>query len=136
GITVVTGLVLPHMMLTVFAALAVAGLVGLVLAILTERGASRRRIRERSTLVRGTAALSAAADELRANGTAPVALARLDQAGGGPSGAAGGCGGGVRGGGAHRAGARPRGRARRGGAAASRAPSGRARGPPAWAAAS
>ncbi len=81
GITIVTGLVLPHMMLTVFAALAVAGLVGLVLAILTERGASRRRIRERSTLVRGTAALSAAADELRANGTAPVALARLDQAG-------------------------------------------------------
>ncbi|WP_345751757.1 thiol reductant ABC exporter subunit CydC [Microbacterium rhizophilus] len=80
GIAVTTALVLPRLAVAVLAALGGSALVAAALAVVAARGAQRTRIRERSALARGTAALVAAADDLRANGVAGRALATLDDA--------------------------------------------------------
>ena len=81
GITVTTWFTVPQLTGVVGGVLAAAAVIGAVLAIVAARGAHRRRIHERSTLVRGTAALATAADDLRANGVAHPAVTRLDQVG-------------------------------------------------------
>ncbi|WP_197517501.1 thiol reductant ABC exporter subunit CydC [Microbacterium karelineae] len=81
GISVTTSFVAPHLTGLVAATLGVAAVVGAAFAVLSARGAMRLRIRERSALVRGTTALAAASDELRANGVSLPAVARLDRAG-------------------------------------------------------
>ncbi|MGI6877418.1 thiol reductant ABC exporter subunit CydC [Microbacterium sp. gxy059] len=82
GITAVTGFVVPGLTWLVLGVLLAAAAAGTAVAILAARGAARTRIRARSALVRGTSALASASDELRANGVAGPALARLDRAGG------------------------------------------------------
>ncbi|WP_110590259.1 thiol reductant ABC exporter subunit CydC [Microbacterium suaedae] len=81
GITVTTAFVAPQLTGIVAATLGAAAVLGVGLAVVSARGAMRRRIRERSALVRGTSALASAADELRANGVSLPAVARLDRAG-------------------------------------------------------
>ncbi|MBP2436733.1 thiol reductant ABC exporter subunit CydC [Microbacterium amylolyticum] len=81
GISVATNLVAPHLTLIVSFTLLIAGIAGVVLAILSARGAGRARIRARSALVRGTSALAAASDDLRGGGATTPALARLEMAG-------------------------------------------------------
>ncbi|MER7797207.1 thiol reductant ABC exporter subunit CydC [Microbacterium sp. NPDC096154] len=80
GIAVTTALVLPELAVTVTAALTAAALGGAALALASGRGAQRARIRERSALVRATAALAAAADDLRGNGCSAAALAAVGDA--------------------------------------------------------
>ncbi|MTE24674.1 thiol reductant ABC exporter subunit CydC [Microbacterium sp. ZXX196] len=81
GIAVTTAIVAPHLAFLVAATLVVAAGLGVAAALVAARGASRARVRERSALVRGTAALASAADDLRANGIAGSAVARLEVAG-------------------------------------------------------
>lgn len=78
GATLTTWSVAPALTVPVGAGLAVAMLLGAALATVVERGGGAARIGGRSHLVRGSAALSAAAADLRGNGVAEVAVARLD----------------------------------------------------------
>ncbi|MEV7631467.1 thiol reductant ABC exporter subunit CydC [Microbacterium sp. NPDC089318] len=84
GLLVVAGtiataaFVTPHLIALVAVVLIAAVVIGSVLAILSERGAAADRVDARSAIVRGTAALGAAADDLRGNGVTAGALRRLD----------------------------------------------------------
>lgn len=80
GAVVTTAFVVPHLTLLVAVVLVVAVLLASVLAIVSERGAGMGRIAARSDIVRGTAALTAAADDLRGNGAEDAALRELDAA--------------------------------------------------------
>ncbi|MBF0817007.1 thiol reductant ABC exporter subunit CydC, partial [Microbacterium paludicola] len=80
GVTITTAFVLPQLVVPVLATLVAAAGIGAALAIGAARSAQRTRITQRSALVRGTAALSSAADDLRANGVADRALAVLADA--------------------------------------------------------
>ena len=80
GVTVTTALVVPSLALPVGVTLAVATALAAWVSIAGARGAQRTRISERSAIVRATAALSAAAPDLRANGVADRALATLAEA--------------------------------------------------------
>nr|WP_261167369.1 ABC transporter transmembrane domain-containing protein [Microbacterium sp. Marseille-Q6965] len=80
AITVTTALVAPPLTLVVGTALTLAAALGAALAVVAARGAGSAGVHERAAVVRGTAALSDAAGDLRGNGEAPVraALGRLD----------------------------------------------------------
>ncbi|WP_082542928.1 thiol reductant ABC exporter subunit CydC [Microbacterium sp. Root53] len=80
GIGVTAALVLPEVAGRVLLVVVSAVAIGSLLAITTSRAAQRARIRERSALVRGTASLAAAADDLRANAAADAALSVLAEA--------------------------------------------------------
>jgi ATP-binding cassette subfamily C protein CydCD len=80
GVGITTALVLPPLAGTVVGALLGAAGVGAALAVGAARGAQRTRITQRSAIVRGTAALAAAAEDLRANGVGHGALAVLAEA--------------------------------------------------------
>ena len=82
GTATTTALVAPHLLLPVALTLAISALLAVVLAIGAERGAGPARIAARSRIVRGSEALAAAAADLRGNGVAARALARLDAAAG------------------------------------------------------
>ena len=73
GITVATAFVAPPLAPVVGAVLVLSAAAGSVLAITAERGAGGAGVRERSAIVRGTAALADAADDLRGNGGGPEA---------------------------------------------------------------
>ncbi len=75
---VTTGFVAPHLALLVASVLVLAVTAASALVIATERGAGAERVAARSEIVRGTAALTAAADDLRGNGVTPAALEILD----------------------------------------------------------
>ncbi|MVQ43093.1 thiol reductant ABC exporter subunit CydC [Microbacterium sp. MAH-37] len=75
---VTTGLVAPALTVAVAAILVVAVVLAALLALFSERRAGSARVAARSEIVRGTSALSAAADDLRSNGAAPAALEVLD----------------------------------------------------------
>ncbi|GGH49260.1 thiol reductant ABC exporter subunit CydC [Microbacterium album] len=81
GIVTTTALVLPPVTVLVLVALVAAALTGAGLAAAGARRGQRARVRERSGLVRATAALVAAADDLRGNGLSGRAVARLEAAG-------------------------------------------------------
>ncbi|GGO66392.1 ABC transporter [Microbacterium nanhaiense] len=81
GIVVTTALVAPALALPVALVLVVAAALSGAIAVWAARGSMRTRVKERSALARGTAALALAADDLRANGRAVPAIARLDRAG-------------------------------------------------------
>lgn len=80
GIAATTWVVAPTLALPVAGTLLLAAGLGSALAVIAARGAGAAGVRERAAVVRGTAALADAADDLRGNGEAPVraALARLD----------------------------------------------------------
>lgn len=78
GATLTTWAVTPALTVAVGAGLAASMLLGAALATAVERGGGAARIGGRSQLVRGSASLSAAAADLRGNGVAEVAVARLD----------------------------------------------------------
>ncbi|GAA3670290.1 thiol reductant ABC exporter subunit CydD [Microbacterium marinilacus] len=80
GIGLTTALVLPAIAWQVLATLVVATGAAAALAIATGRGAQHARVSNRSAIVRGTAALSAAAADLRGNGVADRALDTLAEA--------------------------------------------------------
>src|SRR5690606_19857943 len=80
GAVTTTAFVLPSLTLPVLLILTFAVLAAVALAIGSERGAGAARVGSRSDIIRGTAALAASAGDLRANGVAGVALARLDRA--------------------------------------------------------
>ncbi|UJP11651.1 thiol reductant ABC exporter subunit CydC [Microbacterium sp. KUDC0406] len=79
---VTTGLVAPGLTVTVAAVLVLAVLVASLLAVVSERRAGAARVAARSEIVRATAALAAAADDLRSNGAVPTALRILDRSAG------------------------------------------------------
>ncbi|MGV9767894.1 thiol reductant ABC exporter subunit CydC [Microbacterium sp. NPDC003461] len=80
GIAATTWVVAPTLALPVAGTLLLAAGLGSALAVIAARGAGAAGVRERAAVVRGTAALADAADDLRGNGEAPVraALTRLD----------------------------------------------------------
>ena len=78
GATLTTWLVAPTLTALVGVGLVTTLLVGAGLAATVERGGDVARIAGRSRLVRGSASLSAAAADLRGNGVAAEAVARLD----------------------------------------------------------
>ncbi|MFJ4044657.1 thiol reductant ABC exporter subunit CydC [Microbacterium sp. NPDC089987] len=78
GTIVTAAFVTPHLTVLVAAVLIAAVIVASALAILSERGATTERVAARSTIVRTTAALASAADDLRGNGVADEALRHLD----------------------------------------------------------
>ncbi|HLT68038.1 MAG TPA: thiol reductant ABC exporter subunit CydC [Microbacterium sp.] len=80
GIVVTTALVAPGLTLPVAGVLVLASVAGGAIAVWAARGSMRVRVKERSALARGTASLALAADDLRANGRAVPAIARLDRA--------------------------------------------------------
>ncbi|GGF42781.1 glutathione/cysteine ABC transporter permease/ATPase [Microbacterium sorbitolivorans] len=80
GIVVTTALVAPGLAVPVALALVFATALGSAIAVWAARGSMRTRVKERSALARGTASLALAADDLRANGRAVPAIARLDRA--------------------------------------------------------
>ncbi len=82
GTVTTTGFVAPQLTAFVAIVLVLATAVAAAVAIASERGAAAERIGARSELVRGTAALAASAADLRGNGVAESALARLDAAAG------------------------------------------------------
>ncbi|WP_309067506.1 thiol reductant ABC exporter subunit CydC [Microbacterium sp.] len=82
GVTVTTAWVQPHLTAAVSGTLTTAALAGAALSIAAARGAQRARIAVRSEIVRGTAALSAAAADLRGNRVADRALDALGEADG------------------------------------------------------
>ncbi|MDT0156572.1 thiol reductant ABC exporter subunit CydC [Microbacterium sp. ARD32] len=73
-----TAAVTPHLTLLVATVLIVAVALAMLLAIRGERGAGQQRIAARSAIVRGTAALASASDDLRGNGATDGALRQLD----------------------------------------------------------
>lgn len=76
--TLTTWLVTPALTALVGGGLVATMILGAGLATTVERGGDVARIAGRSHLVRGSASLSAAAADLRGNGVAAVAVARLD----------------------------------------------------------
>lgn len=80
GTGVTTAFVAPQLTWIVVLTLAIATSVASALAIWSERGAAAARVGARSRIVRGTAALAAAAPDLRGNGVEAAALAQLDDA--------------------------------------------------------
>ncbi|SFS00601.1 ATP-binding cassette, subfamily C, CydCD [Agrococcus baldri] len=80
GTGITTWFVAPQLLLTVVLTLVLATAAASALAIWSERGAAAARVAARSDIVRGTAALATAAPDLRGNGVAEAALARLDGA--------------------------------------------------------
>ncbi|WP_336645955.1 thiol reductant ABC exporter subunit CydC [Microbacterium sp. USHLN186] len=81
GAIVTTAFVTPHLTVLVAAVLLIAVTLAVVLAILSERGASADRVQARSDIVRGSSALASASDDLRGNGVADRALHALTAAG-------------------------------------------------------
>lgn len=81
GAIVTTAFVTPHLTVLVAAVLLIAVTLAVVLAILSERGASADRVLARSDIVRGSSALASASDDLRGNGVADRALHALTAAG-------------------------------------------------------
>ncbi|MFE6733352.1 thiol reductant ABC exporter subunit CydC [Microbacterium sp. NPDC057650] len=75
---VTTGLVAPELTAAVAAVLVLAVVLAALLALFSERRAGVVRVGVRSEIVRGTAALTSAADDLRSNGVAADALRTLD----------------------------------------------------------
>ncbi|WP_169514170.1 ATP-binding cassette domain-containing protein [Agrococcus lahaulensis] len=80
GTGVTTAFIAPQLTWIVVTTLVIATLVASALAIWSERGAAAARVGARSRIVRGTAALAAAAPDLRGNGVEGAALAQLDDA--------------------------------------------------------
>lgn len=80
GTILTTVFVLPQLAWLVTAVLVAAVAVAVILALAVERGAGAARVAERSAIMRGTASLAAAADDLRGNGVHEVALSRLNAA--------------------------------------------------------
>ena len=80
GTGVTTAFIAPALTWIVVLTLAIATTVASALAIWSERGAAAARVGARSRIVRGTAALAAAAPDLRGNGVEGAALAQLDDA--------------------------------------------------------
>ena len=78
GTVVTAAFVTPHLTMLVAAVLITAVVLASALAVLSERGATADRVAARSAIVRSTAALASAADDLRGNGVATDALRRLD----------------------------------------------------------
>ncbi|WP_256220978.1 thiol reductant ABC exporter subunit CydC [Microbacterium sp. AR7-10] len=78
GTIVTAAFVTPHLTVLVAAVLIAAVVIASVLAVVSERGAAADRVAARSAIVRSTAVLASAADDLRGNAVAPVALRRLD----------------------------------------------------------
>lgn len=84
GVLVVTGAVVtaafvtPHLTVLVAAVLLGGVVLASALAVVSERSAAADRIASRSAIVRATAALASAADDLRGNGVAAGALRQLD----------------------------------------------------------
>ncbi|MFB7251990.1 thiol reductant ABC exporter subunit CydC [Microbacterium sp. NPDC056234] len=77
---ITTGVVTPHLTLLVALVLVLSVASASVVAIAAERGAGAARVDARSEIVRGTAALTAASDDLRGNGASSQALEALDAA--------------------------------------------------------
>ncbi|MDR2998229.1 MAG: thiol reductant ABC exporter subunit CydC, partial [Microbacterium sp.] len=73
-----TALVAPELTATVALVLTLAVALAVLLALFSERRAGVVRVGARSEIVRGTAALTGAADDLRSNGVAVGALRTLD----------------------------------------------------------
>lgn len=80
GTGVTTAFIAPQLTWIVVLTLAIATIVASAFAIWSERGAAAARVGARSRIVRGTAALAAAAPDLRGNGVEGAALAQLDEA--------------------------------------------------------
>lgn len=80
GIIVTTVFVAPSLVLPTALTLVLAAALSGAVAVWAARGSMKTRVKERSALARGTAALALAADDLRANGRAVPAIARLDRA--------------------------------------------------------
>ncbi|WP_425844513.1 ATP-binding cassette domain-containing protein [Agrococcus sp. TSP3-2-1] len=80
GTGLTTAFIAPELTWIVVLTLAIATIVASALAIWSERGAAAARVGARSRIVRGTAALAAAAPDLRGNGVEGAALAQLDEA--------------------------------------------------------
>lgn len=78
GTVVTAAFVTPHLTVLVATVLIAAVVIASVLAVVSERGAAADRVAARSAIVRSTAVLASAADDLRGNAVAPVALRRLD----------------------------------------------------------
>jgi ATP-binding cassette subfamily C protein CydCD len=78
GTVVTAAFVTPHLTMLVAAVLITAVVLASALAVLSERGATADRVAARSAIVRSTAALASAADDLRGNGVATDAVRRLD----------------------------------------------------------
>lgn len=78
GTVVTAAFVTPHLTMLVATVLITAVVLASALAVLSERGATADRVAARSAIVRSTAALASAADDLRGNGVATDALRRLD----------------------------------------------------------
>ncbi|MFI8697071.1 thiol reductant ABC exporter subunit CydC [Dietzia maris] len=79
GATLTTWLVTPEFTVLVGAGLVTTMALGAGLVATVERGGDVARVAGRSRLVRGSASLSAAAADLRGNGVAAAAVARLDE---------------------------------------------------------
>lgn len=79
GATLTTWLVTPEFTVLVGVGLVATMALGASLVATVERGGGVARVASRSHLVRGSASLSAAAADLRGNGVAAAAVARLDE---------------------------------------------------------
>ena len=79
GTIVTAAFVTPQLTVFIAAVLIVAVVIASALAILSERDASAERVEARSAIMRQTAALASAADDLRGNGVTSGALRRLDE---------------------------------------------------------
>ncbi|QMU98703.1 thiol reductant ABC exporter subunit CydC [Microbacterium esteraromaticum] len=79
GTIITAAFVTPHIVVLIAATLVAAVALATILAIVSERDASADRVEARSAIVRGTAALASAADDLRSNGVAGDALGALDR---------------------------------------------------------
>lgn len=79
GAIVTAAFVTPHLTIIVAAVLIGAVVIASALAVLSERNASADRVDARSAIVRQTAALASAADDLRGNGVTARALRNLDR---------------------------------------------------------
>jgi len=80
GMILTTVFVLPQLAWLVTGVLVAAVAVAVILALAAERGAGAARVAERSAIMRGTASLAAAADDLRGNDVHEIALSRLNAA--------------------------------------------------------
>ncbi|MDQ0613534.1 ATP-binding cassette subfamily C protein CydCD [Microbacterium sp. W4I4] len=78
GAIATTAAVVPHLTVLVASVLILSVVLAILLAVRGERGAGDQRIAARSAIVRGTAALASASDDLRGNGVADSALRELD----------------------------------------------------------
>ncbi|MFT4234901.1 MAG: thiol reductant ABC exporter subunit CydC [Microbacterium sp.] len=80
GAGVTTAFVTPHLTTAVLFTLSLTVVAASAAANASERGSGRVRVQSRSRLVRGTAALAHAADDLRGNDVSDAALGQLDGA--------------------------------------------------------